>query len=72
MEASIVAVRRGMERQYGTRLCAHPWGGPYGTPSGRGRGGRQDSAGAGSEAGWNGAEGGAVGWARSMASRKRA
>lgn len=30
VEASIVAVRRGMERQYGTRLWVHPWGGPYG------------------------------------------
>ncbi|GGU53235.1 hypothetical protein GCM10010274_47660 [Streptomyces lavendofoliae] len=26
MEASIVAVRRGMERQYGTRASVHPWG----------------------------------------------
>ncbi|GAA2515742.1 hypothetical protein GCM10010393_56060 [Streptomyces gobitricini] len=26
MEASIVAVRRGMERQYGTRVSVHPWG----------------------------------------------
>ncbi|GGR29428.1 hypothetical protein GCM10010282_22430 [Streptomyces roseolus] len=72
MEASIVAVRRGMERQYGTRLCAHPWGGPYGTPPALARGDGQDSAETGSAACRNGAESGAVGWERSMASRKRA
>ncbi|GAA2456382.1 hypothetical protein GCM10010388_53410 [Streptomyces mauvecolor] len=54
VEASIVAVRRGMERQYGTDLCAHPWGrsvrGPLAIAyeTGAPRAGRERSDGVGS------------------------
>ncbi|GEB60594.1 hypothetical protein SGA01_61990 [Streptomyces gardneri] len=78
VEASIVAVRRGMERQYGTRLWVHPWGGPYGAVrTGAAGGPRQlDGVDTGltvvaASRSWT-TESAVVMWERSIASRKRA